>query len=242
MPQFLIDPKAIHGAHARIIGAEAKHLVRVLRYRLGDRVWVSDGGNRWRATIEEVGPKEVRLKLLEKTELKKAAPSPVLGLALLKQGHLEEVLQKGVELGVGEFWLIQSKRTIPQYAPSDIAKKMGRFEKIALEAAKQSGMVGAPQIHPPLDFETLTGQFARFSAVILAWEEESAASFHSVFETVDPSRLLILVGPEGGWTQEEVKSAEAHGAKTASLGRQILRSETAAVVTLTLCQYELGNL
>lgn len=242
MPQFLIDPKKIAGSQTLLEGAEAKHLTRVLRHQVGDRVWVSDGEHRWRAIIEKVSGKEVALKLLEKIPLRKAAPSPVLGLALLKHDHLEEVLQKGVELGVGEFFLIQTVRTIPHFDREAAAKKMERFRKVALEAAKQSGLVAIPKIHPPVLFEALTPQFQNFSAVILAWEEENVASFHSVFSGVDPSRLLILIGPEGGWTLAEVKAAEAAGAKTASLGQQILRSETAAMVTMALCQYELGNL
>lgn len=242
MPQFLIDPKKLEGSQTILGGAEAKHLTRVLRYQVGDRIWVSDGEHRWRAVIEKTSGREVALKLLEKMPLKKTAPSPVLGLALLKHDHLEEVLQKGVELGVGEFFLIQTERTIPHFDRSAAAKKMERFQKIASEAAKQSGMVGVTQIHPPILFEDLVKEFRNFSAVILAWEEENVTSFHSVFSGVDPSRLLILIGPEGGWTAAEVSKAEAAGAKTASLGQQILRSETAAVVTLTLCQYELGNL
>lgn len=242
MPQFLIDPKKITGSQTIVSGAEAKHLTRVLRHRPGDRIWVSDGEHRWRALIEKTSGKEVVLKLLEKIPLRKTAPAPVLGQALLKHDHLEEVLQKGVELGVGEFFLIQTERTIPHFDCPAAAKKLERFQKIAAEAAKQSGLVEVPKIHPPILFEALVGEFKNFSAVILAWEEENAALFHPVFSGVDPSRLLLLIGPEGGWTPDEVGKAAAAGAKTASLGRQILRSETAAVVTIALCQYEMGNL
>lgn len=241
MPQFLIDPKTIRGSTASIVGSEAKHLIRVLRYRAGDSLWVSDGAHRYRALIENIGSKEVSLKLIEAIPLALAAPSPVLGVALLKPDILKWVLQKGVELGVGEFILFSTQRTIPRLSEQS-ANKLARFEKIALEAAKQSGMISVPKIHPPLSFDHLVKRFSEFSVVLLFWEEEKESSFQTVFQTIDPSRMLILIGPEGGWTNEEIDQAKKAGAKTAGLGQQILRSETAALAALSLCQYELGNL
>lgn len=242
MPQFFIDPKAVQGNRVHLKPNESKHLTKVLRYKKGESLWVTDGEIRYLATIEEIAHKKVVLKLLEKEKPILKAPAPALGIALLKHDHLEWVLEKGVELGVNDFFLFASERTIPRFADQTTPKKMERFEKIALESAKQSGLVGIPKIHPLKPFVELTTLFKNFSAVLLAWEEERERSFHSAMETIDPSRLLILIGPEGGFSPHEVSQAEKGGAKKVSLGRQILRSETAAVVTLALCQYELGNI
>ncbi|MBI4124619.1 MAG: 16S rRNA (uracil(1498)-N(3))-methyltransferase [Deltaproteobacteria bacterium] len=242
MPQFLLDPKNVQGDFVILPPEEAKHLIKVLRYKHGDTLWVSDGQNRWRAVIEEATPKSARLKLLEKCSLPQTAPAPALGVALLKHDHLEWVLQKGVELGCREFFLFDSARTVPRFWETVTAKKLARFEKILAEAAKQSGLIGHPKIHPPLSFPELTRQFPKFSAVLLAWEEETQSDFAAAFQTLDPSNLLILIGPEGGFSRDEVVLAEKAGAKKISLGAQILRSETAAIALLTLCQYELGNI
>ncbi len=242
MPQFLIDPKAIRESHATLNAQETKHLTKVLRYKKGDTLWVTDGESRYLAAIESIGHQEALLRLLEKEKPILKATGPVLGIALLKHDHLEWVLQKGVELGVEDFFLFTSERTVPRYADQTTPKKIARFEKIALEAAKQSGFVAIPKIHPPKNFSEITSHFKNFTAVLLAWEQEREGSFHSVFETIDPQRMMVLIGPEGGFTPHEVFQAEKGGAKKISLGRQILRSETAAIAALTLCQYELGNI
>lgn len=242
MSQFLIHPQEIQGTSVTLKEKEAKHLIKVLRYKKGDSLWLTDGNVRYRAMIETITPKEAKLKLLEKVEPLLKTPPPVLAIALLKHDHLEWVLQKGVELGIGEFHLLVTERTIPHYHKAATPKKIERFEKIAEAAAKQSGGVGRPKVHLPLLFKDFTTQFKKFTGVVLAWEEEEEASFHSVFQACDPTRLLVLIGPEGGWTLSEVALAEKEGARRVGLGEPILRSETAAITLLTLCQYELGNI
>lgn len=242
MTQFFIDPKTIQENLVPLKSNESKHLTKVLRYHKGDSLWVTDGEFRYLTVIETIGPKEAVLKILKKEKPILKAPAPALGIALLKHDHLEWVLQKGVELGVNDFFLFASERTIPRFADQTTTKKMARFEKIAKEAAKQSGLISVPKIHPPLSFSDLTEKFKNFSAVVLAWEQEQESFFHSVFQMIDPSRLLILIGPEGGFSSQEAAVAEQAGAKKISLGQQILRSETAAIVAVALCQYELGNI
>ena len=242
MPQFLIDPNQIDGNKATLSGDEAKHLVKVLRHKKGDRIWLSDGEHRYQAVIETIDPKEVVVKLLGSRTVKETNPSPILGIALLKHDHLELVIQKGVELGIGEFVLFTSERTIPHYHEAATPKKMERFAKIATEAAKQSGMLHHPKVHLPIFWASLVKKFDQFSGVLLAWEEEEESSFKTIFKTLDATRLLVIIGPEGGLASHEVAHAQKAGAKIISLGCQILRSETAAITTLTLCQYELGNI
>lgn len=242
MTQFFIDPKTIQENLVFLKPNESKHLTKVLRYKKGDTLWVTDGEVRYLAVLETLGPKETVLKLLRKEQPILKAPAPTLGIALLKHDSLEWVFQKGVELGVEDFFLFVSERTIPHYRETATPKKMVRFEKIAKESAKQSGLVSVPKIHPPLSFTDLTEKFKNFSAVVLAWEQEQESFFYSVFQTIDPSRLLILIGPEGGFSSQEAAMAEHAGAKKISLGQRILRSETAAITLLALCQYELGNI
>lgn len=242
MPQFFIAPDQIRGNQASLPSNEAKHLIKVLRYKKGDVVWLTDGQFRYRGLIETITPKEAFLKLLEKHRPILKAPAPALGLPPLKHDHLEWVLQKGVELGVHDFFLFVSERTIPHYTAATTPKKLARFEKIALEATKQSGLATMPKILPPIPFVKFVSQFKNFTAVLLAWEHEKENSLHSVFQTIDSSKLLVLIGPEGGFSAHEVALAEQAEAKKIGLGGQILRSETAALTLLALCQYELGNI
>lgn len=243
MPQFLIDPTQIQGENIVLTGNEAKHLVKVLRHKVGDTLFLSDGNNQYKAKITDIGFKEATLKILEKHPFVQKAKPPTLAISLLKHDHFELVLQKGVELGVVEFLPFISERTIPHYHESATPKKLERFQKIALEAAKQSGSIAIPKVHALLTWQSLLQNLKDFSDTLLFWEEEEEShSFHSIFKGINPSQLLLIVGPEGGFTELEVRQAEKAGAKRARLGKQILRSETAALATITLCQYELGNI
>lgn len=241
MPQFLIDPTQIQKDRAVMEGDEAKHLVKVLRHQVGDSIWVTDGKQRYHATIQTIQKEKVTLTLLTSSPLPTFAKAPALGIALLKLDHLEWVLQKGVELGIQEFFPIITERTISRLDPQKGAEKQKRFQKILLAAAKQCGMVAIPKIEPPIPLKALLPKFSQFSSVLLAWEGENT-SFHDVFKTIDPSKVLILIGPEGGWSKAEVDLMQRKDVQLVSLGKQILRSETAALVALTLSQYELGNI
>lgn len=242
MPQFLVDSADIRDNFATLQGEEAKHLSRVLRHKTGDVVWVTDRKRRFRAKITDIGSKEVILKLIEEVPVRHKKNSPTLACALLKKDHLETVIQKGVELGVENFILFSSERTVPHYESADTPKKLERFQKIADVAAKQSMFLGSPQIREPIPFGTLVETFPDYSDVIFPWEEENESSFKTVFPQLQTGHLLVLIGPEGGFTPAEADLAKARGAHIVTLGEQILRSETAALTTIGLVQYELGNL
>lgn len=241
MPQFLIDPTKIQKNQAVMEGDEAKHLVKVLRHQVGDSIWLTDGKQRYHATIQAIQKQKVILTLLTSTPLPTFAKAPALGIALLKLDHLEWVLQKGVELGIHEFFPIITERTIARLDPQKVVQKQERFQKILLAAAKQCGMIAIPKIESPTPLKELLPKFSQFSSVLLAWEGETT-SFHNAFKIIDPSKVLILIGPEGGWSKTEVDLMQNKGVQLVSLGKQILRSETAALVALTLSQYELGNI
>lgn len=241
MSQFFVDPKDIQGNFALIKGPDAKHLIKVLRYKIGDTLHITNGHSRFRAVIETIHTKEVSLRLIEEEITHKKSPAPSLGIPLLKHDHLEWVLEKGVELGCHHFFLFISERTIPHYQKWD-TKKLERFQKIAKAAGKQSGLISPVTIHPPKPWKDWLKNLNQFSGTLLAWEEEKLCSFRTAFQSIDPSKLLLITGPEGGFTPHEVAEAEKEGAKLITLGSQILRSETASLLLLTLSQYELGNL
>ncbi|MDO8494833.1 MAG: RsmE family RNA methyltransferase [Deltaproteobacteria bacterium] len=242
MPQFFIDPKDIHENFATLRGEEVKHLTRVLRYDVGDKLWVSDGKTQYLGEIVSITKGEAKLKILQQQEPTLVAAPPIIAIALLKHDNLEIVLQKCVELGIREFHLLITARTIPHYSESTTPKKLARWEKIVFEAAKQSGMPSLPKIHPPVPFANFVQTFSDYSDVILAYEGEKETRLKNQIKEIDTKNFVVLIGPEGGWTEDEVTLAKKAGAKTVSLGGQMLRAETAAIATATLCQYELGNI
>lgn len=242
MPQFLVNSTDIRDNFATLQGEEAKHLAKVLRHKIGDVIWITDRKKRFRAQITSIFPKEVILKLIEEIIPRPKKKPPTLACALLKKDHLEWVIQKGVELGVENFILFSSERTVPQYESADTPKKLERFQKIADVAAKQSMFLGSPKIQVPTSLTTLIKNFAVYSAVLFPWESETEQHFKIAFQKLNTENILICIGPEGGFSEAEAHFAKTSGAHLVTLGDQILKSETAAITAIGLCQYELGNL
>lgn len=242
MPQFRVDPKTIRDHRALLTGSEAKHLVRVLRYKAGDTLRVTDGEKRYKALIESADSRAVVLNLVETLPARAPENTPALAVALLKQDRLEGVVQKGVELGCSRFLVFPAARSIPRYTAEQRRKKIGRLEAIGLEAAKQCGLPAPPQVEMLESWDGLLRRGKEFSDRLLAYEGEPLLSFHAAFEGADSRSLLLIVGPEGGFTDGEIGQAQAAGFRLLSLGNLILRSETAALLLLGLAQYELGNL
>jgi 16S rRNA (uracil1498-N3)-methyltransferase len=248
MPQFFTDEKIEKGAEVDIRGAEAHHILNVLRLKKGDWLVLSDGLSRsFRAHIMATRAKGLIARIEE--EITRTAPRtpPVLAIAFIKPERLEWAVQKCVELGCSRFMPFVSERTVLKIPEERTAKKIGRFERIALAAAKQSGLPIIPTIEAPISFATLCQDIPHFSPAILLYEGERTRDLHDIWKkqalaTSASTSPLIIIGPEGGFTSQEVEQALASGATTASLGSQILRVETAAIATMAICQFELGNM
>ena len=246
MPQFFVDRAFETGTEVEIRGADARHISQVLRLAAGDWLVLSDGaGNAFRATITAASPRAVTALVGEALPVRPGAPAPVLALALIKADRFEWAVQKAVELGCRRIIPFRSTRTIPQIAEAADERKRARWQKIAAEAAKQSGLPFRPEIEPTAPLLELIRRAERFRRTVLLYEGERSVGIRALWngDRARPAREdLVIVGPEGGFTDDEVKLARAAGVATASLGPQILRVETAAVAALALWQYELGNM
>jgi 16S rRNA (uracil1498-N3)-methyltransferase len=238
MPQFFIDKNLSEGAEVEIRGADAHHIASVLRLAAGDWLILSDGeGRSFRSTITEVKSRLVRARIEEIIQRRAGHTPPVLAIAAIRSERLEWAVQKCVELGC--------QRTIPFHSERTVRKgeKIKRLERIALEAAKQSGLPALPRIDAPIEFSELCGMLGDFSPAIMLYEGERERSLKDALEGRPSDReSLVIVGPEGGFTSDEVEMARERGALTASIGSQILRVETAAVAAMAILQYELGNM
>jgi 16S rRNA (uracil1498-N3)-methyltransferase len=173
----------------------------------------------------------------------RTAPRLLLGQALLKGEKMDWVIQKATELGVSEIMPLQSRHTIVQLRPERLDAQLARWQRIALEAAQQSEQWRVPVIAQP---QTLTACLAGRPAPamsLMLTERREGQSLNTVNlpEGVNES-VLLLIGPEGGWSKEEVAQAEQAGYKLMTLGPHILRAETAAIVAVGILQSRVGAL
>lgn len=243
MPQFFIDDAFDEGSEIDIRGADARHISQVLRLVPGDWIVLSDGrGRSFRATIREAKPSLVRAAVGEEIVRRDARPPPVLALAIVRRGRFEWALQKAVELGCRRIIPFRSKRTSIRI--DNITKKVARWRQIAIEAAKQSGLPFRPAVDEPVEFSALCEAASSFGRSILFYEGETESNLKSLWKggSEGNGAALLIIGPEGGFTDDEVALARRAGAVTIGLGPQILRAETAAIAALSIWQYELGNM
>ncbi|MCU0597008.1 MAG: 16S rRNA (uracil(1498)-N(3))-methyltransferase [Desulfobacterota bacterium] len=246
MRRFFIDDILSSQGSFAITGAEAKHIARVLRMRPGERLVLLDKeGRRFQAVIQEVDRHQV-LVVLEKP-IPGPALSPVhvtLCQALLKSRSMDLVVEKTSELGVDRILPFLAERTVVKVAHEQGHGKLRHWQEIARSAAKQSDRAAPAEIRPLCPFEEMLALLRGESALkILLWEQEAKKSLRDLLRSNAPaSRVLAVVGPEGGFTEREVIEASEAGFVSVSLGDRILRAETAAVSLVTILQYEWGDL
>lgn len=248
MPQFFTDQQLKTGSDITIRGSEAHHILDVLRLGKGDWIVLSDGrGHSFRTTIVDTGTKTLTVRIEAEIDRRAGLPPPALAIACIKPERLEWAVQKCVELGSCHILPFVSARTVKKIAEGRTAAKIDRLRRIAMSAAKQSGLPTAPTVEDPIDFASLCGRIPDFSPSILFYEGEQSRDLRQALmshaaKPGDSSQPLLIIGPEGGFTDREVALAADAGAISASLGEQILRVETAAVATMAICQFELGNM
>jgi len=223
---------------------EARHLKDVLRLRVGDECFVFDGtGNEFRCSVEVQNRDLTELHILEKVD-PPSSESPLsitLAVALLKGEKFDLVVQKATELGVSSVVPISSRHADIQLRDkSDAAKRIMRWQRIALEAAKQSGRAVVPIVAEPEDIGAMIRTSDHSFRLMFSEKSGKEMSEISTFPTNDS--VLVLIGPEGGWADEEVALALEFNWHVVTLGGRTLRAETAAIVAVTLVQHNWGDL
>lgn len=224
----------------------AHHIIDVLRLRHGDWIVLSDGkGGRFRAEIQKTGKKLVTALIQER--LPDIAGSNItLAQAVIKHDRIESIIQRAVELGVAKIIPFTSERTIPRFSKEAHAKKAARWNRIALEAAKQSGLSMKPVVRQISPLKNLLENSEKYDQKLLFYEGEANNTLQEYFAGLDTQALknsntLVLIGPEGGFADDEVELAREHGFAALKLGPLILRVETATTAALALVQYFLGH-
>ena len=241
MHRFFISPTSIHTGQVVFPLETAHQINHVLRLRAGQRLIVLDNlGNEYTVELEETGPKAASGKIIDqKTAQGEPACRLALYLCLAQREKFEWMLQKCTETGASTFVPVISSRSLVQ-GQVETNKKAARWEKILQEAAEQSGRGRIPLLEPAVHLAQALKQAQ--GKRILLWEQERSAVLGQALAGLpaeDSPEISLLVGPEGGFSDEEVKSAVQAGWQPVSLGKRILRMETAAVVATALVMYEL---
>lgn len=230
---FYVPPSQIHDNFAELTGQEATHASKVLRVREGDRLVVVDGeGGRYEGPVMRIGAdnKSVQVKLEEHRYVAAPAPELILGMGIVKKRDRQEfAVEKAVELGARHIALFRSEHTIKQNVRVD------RLEAIALSAMKQSLRSWLPGISVFSSVDEVIERYSSHARCLMAHEKVSSDPGHGRISSVaaDEDRLLLLVGPEGGFSTAEVERAKDKGTRLVSLGSYRLRAETAAVAFMS---------
>ncbi len=243
--RFRIRGDSIRGEEAIIRDpSEVRHISKVLRLGPGDRVSLFDGeGKEYPARISRISGDQACFTLLPEPtpNSRESSLRIILGAALLRSAKFEFLLQKSTELGVADIAPFYSRHVVPKFQESHAGNRQTRWEKIVSEAAKQCGRAGIPRIHPPRTFEEiLTADFGDAVKIFL-WERERAESHFPSFKT-HSAAAFALVGPEGGFSEDEANLAKAAGFQPVHLGPRILRAETAGIIIVGLLQFLAGDL
>jgi 16S rRNA (uracil1498-N3)-methyltransferase len=231
-----------------ISGDDAHHIVRVMRAQVGDAFICCDGeGQEVIAEISELSKDQVEANIVERIERSNEAAVEVwIAQSLPKGDKMETVIQKCTEIGAHRFIPFVSERTVVQLDAKKEGKRLERWRKIAKEAAEQAHRSRIPLIDSVLTWKQLLAQAAEADIAMICYEKEEGRQIGDLLskaaETLAVKKLLLIIGPEGGFTSKEVEAAEQAGANAVGLGRRILRTETAAMVGLTCIYYQTGEM
>lgn len=240
MPRFFKNE--IDENNIVISGSDARHIGRSLRMKTGEAVTVCCNGIDYNCVINAITEESVFLRLVNK---ERCASEPnveiTLFQALPKSDKLEQIIQKTVELGVSKIVPVLSRRCVSRPDEKDFSKKLVRLNKIAEEAAKQSGRGIIPLVMPIISYDKAVEQMSRLDRSIIFYEEEGGCSIADIdFDGIET--VGVMIGSEGGFDREEAERAAEAGAYRVWLGKRILRCETAPITAMSILMFLTNNM
>lgn len=238
--RFFASPEVIENGTIRLPAEESHHLARVLRMREGDVVSAFDGaGNEWACEITLIHKSECRLSILRKLETIVESPLRLtLAQALVRGEKFDLIVQKATELGVSRIIPVITDHCEIRKNEERSEQRLQRWRRISLEAVKQSGRRRLVEIDQPVRFPDLSAVLQGQTALLLSEKGGSGLPRRKM----EDSGVTVIIGPEGGWSDEELDLAAMSELFPVHLGPRILRTETAAITAVTLAQYHYGDL
>ena len=223
-------------------GSDVSHIRTVLRLTVGDEIEVLDGeGTLYLVRLSEFKNKLIKCEILSSKKIDTESPLKIhLGQSLIKGNGFDIILRKAVELGAHSISPLLTERTVTKV---DSDKKIIRWKKIAEESSKQCGRSAIPKISNSIvKLETFCQQASDSDLKLIFWEMENKKRLRDINPETAPRSVSVLIGPEGGFTHEEVETARSYGFHSLSLGPRIFRAETAPLVVLSILQAEWGDI
>ena len=246
MPKFFTARENIFENEIIINNEDAAHITRVLRHSIGDVITVCDGmGYDYSARIESIEPKEIRCTVLSK---EKCPSEPNISVTLFqgipKAAKMDYIIQKTTELGISRIVPVMLSRCVVKFENKKAEeKKHERWQKIANEAAKQCGRGVVPEVTMPVKLDEALKMAGESELVFAPYECEEKNRLRTVLTENDTAKSIgFIIGPEGGFDLSETEKIKAAGFETITLGRRILRTETAGEAVLAMVMYELGDI
>lgn len=249
MQKFFVKPEQINNERVELIGEDVNHIKNVLRYQPGQEVIIGDetSGENYSCQISKIEKEKVILTILQKLE-QTGEPKTYIHLfqGLPKADKMEHIIQKGTEIGISEFTPVALSRSIVKLEGKESLKKVERWQKIAQTAAKQCKRDKIPTINSVQNLKNVYENLKEYDIVLIAYEEEQENSLKEEIQKYKEkkeknNKIAILIGPEGGLAIDEVEMVKKIGGKVVTLGKRILRTETAPLVMASILLYELED-
>ncbi|MGD9058353.1 MAG: 16S rRNA (uracil(1498)-N(3))-methyltransferase [Desulfobacterales bacterium] len=243
---FYIQPDALRKEPVALKGSELRHIKNVLRLKPGNRICLVDGqGFEYEAVIRRFLTDRVELEITDKRPGKKESPVSIsVAQALLKEKKMDRLLRHLCELGVAHWIPFISERAVPVPGAKRLSARRERWKKILQESVKQCHRAKLPQISETKRFEDILNDEKSWDVKIILYEnqEETLNSLMTSSMQASPQNILLILGPEGGFSNEEIEKARSAGCLIAGLGPRILRAETATIAACALAQYLFGDM
>ncbi len=243
MQHFFVTPDQVKDGYIFVEGSDVNHMKNVLRMRIGEEVTVSDGNNlQYLCEVDRYEEEEAILKIVEENGVDTELSSRIyLFQGLPKQDKMEMIVQKAVELGAYQVVPVATKRCVVKLDDKKAKKKVERWQEISKSAAKQAGRGYIPEVSGVLSFKEALKFASELDVVLIPYElAKGMTETKQLISEIKPGQSVgIFIGPEGGFEKEEVELAMEHGAKAITLGKRILRTETAGLTTLSVLMFHL---
>ena len=245
MRRFSVQPQDIDGTAAVIYGSEANHIQNVLRLSPGCVIRLFDGtGLEYNASIDLISPDKISVTILD--TIRPQTESPIhlsVALGFLKDKKMDHLIPPLTELGMAQFIPFLAERSISRPDADRLKNRMKRWEKIAAESLKQCRRSQPPQIGPALTFAEVLTLGGNSDTRLLFWENSrTPVDLSGNSRTISANKIMMVLGPEGGFSDREIEQAENAGFSIVSLGPRILKAENAPIAACAITQYLFGDM
>ena len=245
MPRFFIKENQIQNNQITIIGEDVNHIKNVIRKQIGDTIEICNQDNEksYKCEIEKIEEKQITTKIIEELKSQESNIKVDIYQGLPKAEKMEFIIQKSVELGANAIIPVNMKRCVVKLDSKSEEKKIERWQKISESAAKQCGRNNIPEVKHLVNIKDICNKIKDYDAMIVAYENEKENTLKQELTKLKNKqknlKIGIVIGPEGGLEENDVKLLKESGAKIITLGHRILRTETVALNMLSIIMYEL---